>query len=133
MVFDDEGQRDLILRLIDIFISFVGLVVFAPLFFALWALCWLDTRAPLFRQCRMGKRQRAFILIKFRTMNPTAESVATHLADASLMTSLGRVLRLTKLDELPQLWNVLKGDMSMIGPRPCLLNQKEAPRMCYMP
>jgi O-antigen biosynthesis protein WbqP len=110
-------------RVFDVVLSLLGLVIGAPILALLWVLGWLDTGAPLFRQERVGRHQRLFTLVKFRTMQPDTVSVATHLADASAVTKLGRFLRRFKLDELPQLWNVLKGEMSLVGPRPCLLNQ----------
>ena len=112
-------------RVFDVVLSLFGLMAVAPILGLLCLLGWLDTGAPLFRQERVGRHQKSFILVKFRTMQPNTASVATHLADASAVTRLGRFLRRTKLDELPQLWNVLKGEMSLVGPRPCLLNQTE--------
>jgi len=81
--------------------------------------------SPLFFQQRVGKNQEPFTLIKFRTMAITTGSVGTHLVDAASITKLGHFLRKTKLDELPQLFNVLLGSMSLVGPRPCLPNQTE--------
>jgi O-antigen biosynthesis protein WbqP len=112
-------------RVFDVILSFLGLVIGAPFFVVLWILGWLDTGSPLFRQKRVGRHQRPFTLVKFRTMRPDTQSVATHLANPAAVTPLGAFLRRTKLDELPQLWNVLEGDMSLVGPRPCLLNQTE--------
>jgi lipopolysaccharide/colanic/teichoic acid biosynthesis glycosyltransferase len=112
-------------RVIDVVLSLVGLMIGAPILALVWVLGWLDTGSPLFRQERVGRHQKAFILVKFRTMQIDTASVATHLSDASDVTKLGYFLRRTKLDELPQLWNVLKGDMSLVGPRPCLFNQVE--------
>ena len=112
-------------RLLDIVLAAIGLVVAFPLMALLWLLGRFDTGAPLFRQERVGRYQQPFILVKFRTMKPDTESVATHLASPSSVTPLGAFLRRTKLDELPQLWNVLKGEMSLVGPRPCLFNQQE--------
>jgi len=113
------------IRLIDVMAAFLGLLLGAPVLAVLWLIGWFDTRAPLFRQERVGRHQQPFVLVKFRTMRPDTASVATHLADASAVTGFGRFLRRTKLDELPQLWNVLRGDMSLVGPRPCLFNQHE--------
>ncbi len=112
-------------RVFDVLLSFFGLVTGTPILVLLWILGWLDTGSPLFRQERVGRYQRPFTLVKFRTMRLDTASVATHLADASAVTKLGRFLRRSKLDELPQLWNVLKGEMSLVGPRPCLLSQSE--------
>jgi O-antigen biosynthesis protein WbqP len=114
-----------LIRFLDVVLSAIGLVVTLPLMLVLWLFGWWDTRSPLFRQERVGLYQRPFTLVKFRTMRPGTASVATHLAEASAVTPLGRFLRRTKLDELPQLWNVLKGEMSLVGPRPCLPNQEE--------
>jgi lipopolysaccharide/colanic/teichoic acid biosynthesis glycosyltransferase len=112
-------------RIFDLVLSFIGLIVGSPILAILWLIGWFDTRSPLFRQERVGRYQKPFILVKFRTMRPDTASVATHLADSSAVTSLGKFMRRSKLDELPQLWNVLKGEMSLVGPRPCLFNQTE--------
>ena len=113
------------IRWIDVVLSAVGLLVLSPLLLALYVAGLLDTGAPLFRQTRVGRHQKPFTLVKFRSMRPDTQSVATHLANPAAVTPFGAFLRRTKLDELPQLWNVLKGDMSLVGPRPCLFNQHE--------
>jgi O-antigen biosynthesis protein WbqP len=114
-----------VIRIFDAFFSFFGLTVLSPVLVGLWILGWFDNHSPLFRQQRVGRYCEPFVLLKYRTMRPDTESVATHLADASAISPFGRFLRKTKLDELPQLWNVLKGDMSLVGPRPCLFNQED--------
>ena len=105
--------------------SFFGLIVGFPLLVVITFLGFFDTGAPIFRQKRVGRNKVPFILIKFRTMAKATESVASHLANSESITKFGRFLRKTKLDELPQLWNVLRGEMSLVGPRPNLYNQKE--------
>ena len=112
-------------RILDVLLSAAGMVFLSPLIFLIMILGWFDTRSPLFHQQRVGREKRPFTLVKFRTMRPETVSVASHLADASAITRFGYFLRRTKLDELPQLWNVLKGEMSLVGPRPCLFNQQE--------
>ena len=115
----------MMIRIFDFLLSAVGLLLLSPLILLVMILGWFDTRSPFFQQKRVGLGQQAFVLVKFRTMLPDTASVASHLADASSITPFGRFLRRTKLDELPQLWNVLKGEMSLVGPRPCLFNQQE--------
>ena len=118
-------KREIMLRALDIVLVIPGILVTLPLMVVLYAIGLFDTGSPLFRQIRVGRRQQPFTLVKFRTMQPGTASVATHLTDASAVTPFGSFLRRTKLDELPQLWNVLKGEMSLVGPRPCLSNQHE--------
>lgn len=111
--------------MLDFVFSLLGLVVGSPVLLILTVIGLFDTGSPIFRQVRMGRYQRPFTLIKFRTMKVDTASVATHLANSAAITSFGHFLRKTKLDELPQLWNVLKGEMSLVGPRPGLFNQAE--------
>ncbi|MGN2624145.1 sugar transferase [Stutzerimonas balearica] len=113
------------IRFFDFVFSLLGLVFGAPVLTVLTIIGLFDTGSPLFRQVRVGRHQKAFTLVKFRTMKVGTVSVASHLASSTSITRFGRFLRKTKLDELPQLWNVLKGEMSLVGPRPGLFNQEE--------
>lgn len=113
------------IRILDVVFASFGLVFGLPFFVVIYAVGLLDTGSPLFRQERVGRFKKPFTLVKFRTMTPETKSVASHLAESSSITPVGRFLRRTKLDELPQLWNVLIGEMSLVGPRPCLFNQEE--------
>ena len=106
------------LRIFDFLFSLFGLILGGPALLVIYVIGLFDTGSPIFRQERVGRDQKPFTLVKFRTMRPDTASVASHLADASAITPLGAFLRRTKLDELPQLWNVLKGEMSLVGPRP---------------
>lgn len=112
-------------RLIDFIAALVGLIFSFPVFVVVYVIGLFDTGNPLFFQERVGKDKQPFILVKFRTMSVDTKSVASHLASQASITKLGSFLRRTKLDELPQLWNVLKGEMSLVGPRPNLFNQDE--------
>lgn len=112
------------IRFLDVSLACCGLCLLSPLLLLLFVIGWLQNRSPLFSQQRVGRYQQKFVLWKFRTMRPGTASVATHLADASAVTPFGRFLRRSKFDELPQLWNVLRGEMSLVGPRPCLPSQQ---------
>ena len=112
------------LRVFDFLFSLLGLIVGLPVLLVIYVVGMIDTGSPLFKQERVGRNQKPFTLVKFRTMRVGTASVASHLADTAAITPIGHFLRRTKLDELPQLWNVLWGDMSLVGPRPGLFNQQ---------
>jgi lipopolysaccharide/colanic/teichoic acid biosynthesis glycosyltransferase len=119
--------------LFDFVFALLGLIFGSPIFVVLTLIGLFDTGSPIFRQERVGLNKRPFTLVKFRTMKVYTPSVPSHLASSSTITPFGRFLRRYKLDELPQLWNVLKGEMSLVGPRPGLFNQEELTeaRDCY--
>lgn len=113
-------------RGLDILASAFGLVAFSPVLLATWCLIKMQGDGPgVFVQERVGRYGRAFTCYKFRTMAVGTVQAGTHEVSGSSVTPLGARLRMLKIDELPQLWNVLKGDMSLIGPRPCLPSQGE--------
>jgi len=113
------------IRVFDFLFSFFGVLFLSPVMLVLYVIGLFDTGSPLFKQQRVGKNKKPFTLYKFRTMNVKAQSVATHLANTAEITKFGSFLRKSKLDELPQLINVMVGDMSLVGPRPNLFNQTE--------
>lgn len=112
------------IRTLDVLAAFFGLLFLWPILLVVAFLGLFDTGSPIFIQTRVGKHKKPFKLIKFRTMNVDTKSVASHMADCQSITKLGSFLRKTKIDELPQLINVLLGDMSLVGPRPNLFNQE---------
>ena len=113
------------IRLLDFLFALFGLLIAFPFLVILFVIGLFDTGSPIFTQERVGRNKKPFTLVKFRTMKVDTASVASHLASTASITSFGGFLRKTKLDELPQLWNVLKGEMSLVGPRPGLFNQEE--------
>lgn len=109
-------------RLLDVILASVGLVLLAPLMLVLAVLVRLKLGSPvLFRQTRPGLHGKPFTMFKFRTMTDARDDDGNLLPDDQRLTRFGRFLRETSLDELPELWNVLKGDMSLVGPRPLLM------------
>jgi len=116
-------------RLIDIILSFIGLIILSPVFLILIVAIKLDSKGSvLFKQKRVGLHKSHFNILKFRTMRiDTPKDTPTHLLDNpdQWITKAGKFLRKTSLDELPQIINILKGDMSIIGPRPALWNQHD--------
>jgi undecaprenyl phosphate N,N'-diacetylbacillosamine 1-phosphate transferase len=114
--------RFFIKRLIDIIVSFIVLMVFSPVMLIIIILLFFANKGnPFFSQMRPGLNERIFRLVKFKTMNDSVDSSGKLLPDNKRLTTVGKFLRQTSLDELPQLINVLKGDMSLIGPRPLLV------------
>ena len=109
-------------RFLDIVGSITGLIIFSPILAIVAFIIYLRMSTPiLFRQVRPGLHGQPFRMIKFRTMLDAVDDHGNALPDAQRLTRLGRFLRSTSLDELPGLWNVLKGDMSLVGPRPLLM------------
>ena len=113
------------IRIIDFLAAFFGLLFLWPILLIVTVIGLFDTGSPIFVQERVGRNKTPFKLIKFRTMSIETKSVASHLANNASITRLGAFLRKTKIDELPQLINVVKGEMSLVGPRPNLFNQVE--------
>jgi lipopolysaccharide/colanic/teichoic acid biosynthesis glycosyltransferase len=114
------------MRILDIILSLLGIIISSPVLFPVFLISIIfQPGSPLFYQQRVGRHERLFTLLKLRTMSPDTESVGTHEVNPNQVTAWGRLLRKAKIDELPQLWNVLKGEMSLVGPRPCLPNQIE--------
>ena len=118
-------MQSLLLRILDIIFSLTGIIISSPVMILICIVGFIDNGSPVFFQQRVGRYRKIFTLMKFRTMAINTSSVGTHLVDSTSITKLGVFLRKTKLDELPQLFNVLAGHMSLVGPRPCLPNQTE--------
>jgi lipopolysaccharide/colanic/teichoic acid biosynthesis glycosyltransferase len=113
-------------RLLDIGLALLGLVLLAPVMLLVGGLVWLMLGPPiLFRQRRPGRHGRPFEIVKFRTMTEAVDGAGQPLPDARRLSRFGAFLRSTSLDELPELYNVLKGDMSLVGPRPLLMQYLE--------
>src|SRR5210317_2530129 len=113
------------IRCFDFLFSLIGLIFLLPLLVLIFLIGLIDNGSPLFIQSRVGYNLKSFSLIKFRTMPMGVRSAGTHLMRNIKLSSFGNFLRRTKIDEIPQLLNVLFGDMSLVGPRPCLCNQRK--------
>jgi sugar transferase EpsL len=113
-------------RLLDVVVAGLGLVVLSPLLLAIAGAVWLRMGSPvLFRQARPGRDGEPFDVLKFRTMTDRRGPDGALLPDRDRLTGIGRILRKTSLDELPELLNVVRGDMSLVGPRPLLMEYLE--------
>ena len=109
-------------RMLDLLGSSLGLILFSPILIAVSLLIWRQMGRPItFRQVRPGLQGKPFQMIKFRTMRVANAPDGSPLPDSERLTGFGRFLRASSIDELPGLWNVLKGDMSLVGPRPLLM------------
>ena len=113
------------IRIFDFLFSLIGLIFLLPLLIWIFFIGLFEDGSPLFIQNRVGQKLKSFSLIKFRTMPMGVRSAGTHLIQDIKLSSYGYFLRKTKIDEIPQLLNVLFGDMSLVGPRPCLFNQRK--------
>ena len=114
--------RSFLKRVIDLIVSGIAFCLLLPLFIVITALLFIANQgSPFFVQARPGKNARIFRLVKFKTMNDKKDAAGNLLSDAERLTAVGRFIRKTSLDEIPQLINVIKGEMSLIGPRPLLI------------
>ena len=108
-------------RCLDLILSLLGIVILSPIFIIIYILILVTMReSPIFTQVRTGYKEKLFKIYKFKTMVDKYDEEGKQLPDSERLTKVGRVLRLLSLDEIPQLFNVLKGDMSLVGPRPLL-------------
>jgi undecaprenyl phosphate N,N'-diacetylbacillosamine 1-phosphate transferase len=115
--------RNFLKPVIDFILALLGLLVLSPVLIVVWVLLlWANRGKPFFIQPRPGKNTRTFSIIKFKTMNDKRDEKGNLLPDAQRLTPIGKWIRKTSLDEIPQLINVLKGDMSLVGPRPLLIH-----------
>ncbi len=106
-------------RFLDFLISLFGIILLSPFFIVITIVLWIDFQGnPFFRQDRPGKDEKIFTILKFKTMNDKRDKTGNLLPDNQRITKMGRLIRKTSLDEIPQLFNILKGDMSLVGPRP---------------
>ena len=115
--------KNYIKRIIDLLLAAIGFLIISPVFLLLWLLLAVANKGAgaFFTQPRPGKNERIFRVIKFKTMTDERDSEGNLLPDAERLTKIGKLVRSTSLDEIPQLLNVIKGDMSLIGPRPLLV------------
>jgi len=113
------------IRCFDFLFSLMGLIFLLPVLILVFFIGLFENGSPLFIQSRVGYNHKSFSLIKFRTMPVGVRSAGTHLIKNVKFSLFGHFLRRTKIDEIPQLLNVLFGAMSLVGPRPCLLNQRK--------
>ena len=111
------------IRIFDFLFSLIGLIFLSPLLIFIFLIGLFDSGSPLFIQRRVGQNLKSFLLVKFRTMPINTRSAGTHLIKNINLSPFKYFLRRTKIDEIPQLLNVFLGNMSLVGPRPCLFNQ----------
>jgi len=113
------------IRLLDLILSILGIILLSPLMLIILFLSISQNGSPIYIQDRLGRKMKIFKIIKFRTMRIETPSMPTHKITSQSITHTGKILRKFKLDEIPQLFNVLVGQMSFVGPRPCLESQQE--------
>jgi lipopolysaccharide/colanic/teichoic acid biosynthesis glycosyltransferase len=118
--------KNVIKNILDFVVSFIALGILSPIFLVILIILWISNRGkPFFVQSRPGKDEKIFRILKFRTMNDKRDQEGNLLTDHERMTKIGRFIRNSSMDEIPQLINVLKGDMSIVGPRPLLVSYLE--------